>query len=789
MTSADKHGAKDRWRFYLSLGIALIVVAILVVVTALARLGLSQALVALLYIFVLGALITLAMVYSIPLGGGHVSLMPMTVAAAYLMGGKLVAAWAVCLGMLGHAAVRFWRGHYRPEAREPSGPALLEATAINITMHCLGILSAAAVFELLGGSIPLMDVDLRIVGLLVLAGLAYMGLNHLLVVGYLLLRSGEALESYQASFFRLLLYDAGPIIFAPLIAVIYTRLGVGYFALFALALSVASYISHTLAITSLRLERRVQELSSLQAVGQALSASLDVEAVVSAIYEQAARLMPVPHFYVALYNVDLDEVSFPIVMDDGRRVFVEARPARRGLTEYVLRTKAPLLIPEDVTQQVASLGLERIGRDAACWLGIPILAGEEPLGMIAVQSFDMAHVYDASHVAILQVIAAQAAVAIQNARLYERTDEALARRVQELGSVLRTSREGVLLLDLAWRVLAANRALADFVGVAQVDLPRHPIDALRSTGESLISLIRYSVEALEADCERLRSGAVEQVQDVVVLKPTDVHVERTLTPVRDRDGTISGWLLVFRDMTEELELERLRVDLTDMLVHDLRSPMSLVLASLSMLEETYAERDDDQVERLIGIARRSSDRILSLIDDLLDIGRLERGQLPLTLEVVAIDELLAELHTRYLPIASASQVQLQVDCPPDCPQLRIDHSLVSRVLANLVDNGLKFTPDGGAVMVWVRLDSQRLPDQVLIGVQDTGPGIPDEAHPQLFEKFQQVPHIRGRRRGTGLGLPFCRLVVEAHGGRIWVDSQVGVGSTFLLTLPVDDGRS
>jgi signal transduction histidine kinase len=120
----------------------------------------------------------------------------------------------------------------------------------------------------------------------------------------------------------------------------------------------------------------------------------------------------------------------------------------------------------------------------------------------------------------------------------------------------------------------------------------------------------------------------------------------------------------------------------------------------------------------------------------------------------------------------------------DLPNVNVDRALFLRVLSNLVDNALKFTPDGGRVQLWARCDPEVAPDMLLVGVRDTGPGIPPEYLDRVFEKFQQLPSTRGRRRGTGLGLSFCKLVVEAHGGSIWVESNVGEGSTFLMTLPL-----
>jgi len=176
----------------------------------------------------------------------------------------------------------------------------------------------------------------------------------------------------------------------------------------------------------------------LQAVGRVLSSSLDQTTIVNAIYEQISRLMPATSFYVALYEPESEMVSFPLVIDEGRRVSWQARRARRGLTEHVIETRQTLWLPGDVGGYIESHGLEHIQREASCWLGVPLVAADEVLGVIALLSYGQPVAYDPLQIEVLEMIAAQAAVAIQNARLYERTDEALAQRVQELDSVLRT---------------------------------------------------------------------------------------------------------------------------------------------------------------------------------------------------------------------------------------------------------------------------------------------------------------------------------------------------------------
>jgi PAS domain S-box-containing protein len=509
-----------------------------------------------------------------------------------------------------------------------------------------------------------------------------------------------------------------------------------------------------------------------------------MKTVVLAIYRQVDKLMPTPMFYLALYNAESKEVSFPLVIDDGERSYPEPRTTRNGLTEHVLETKQPLLISENVSERVEALGLEKIGPEAASWLGVPILAGDEILGMLSVQSYDEPRAYDEFHQQVLEAIAAQAGIGIQNARLYERTDEALERRVQELSSVLQTTREGVMLLDTEWRVLALNRALAEFLGLKRSNLERIRIDAVRTEGDPLITLIGYSLDELRVACTLLRREEVDQIQERITLKTSGVQVDRTLAPVRNSAGEINGWLLLFRDLTEEIELDQLRQDMTNMLVHDLRSPLSMVISGLKLLPEAYDLRDSDRFHQILAMAHKSSDRILALIDQLMDISQLERGQLPLRRESVKVDALLNETRGRFSSVAASDQIALMVAVDADLPQIHVDRTLILRVLSNLVDNALKFTPDGGRVQLWARHDREIAPDMLMIGVRDTGPGIPAEYLDRVFEKFQQLPSTRGRRRGTGLGLSFCKLVVEAHGGRIWVESILGEGSTFFVTLPV-----
>jgi len=772
---------KSEYRYYASIIVGLIMLAILIWVT----IGAPPEPASLLPGALFSVLIVFTTTFGVPLAGGSVSLLPMTLMAAYLVLGLVPAGWAAFAGAVAHGWVRHHWSEQLEGRRDSDYTKLIALTAANAAMHSASVLTSGRVFQLVGGVTPLIQVDTSHLPSLVALGLTYLGVNFLLAGIYIGMRGHTVLSVYLRSLPNLLFYEGAPLVLAPLMALIYTRLGLEQFILFAILLIVSSLVTRDLALSRQRLERRVKELDSLQAVGQALSASLHIETVMLAIYNQVARLMPAHNFYVALYDPEADAVSFPLAIEDGEQVQWRSRRTGNGLTEHILRTRAPLLIRRDVPAVLEELGLDQIGRPAACWLGVPILAGSEPLGVIAVQSHSTAEAYDSSHQEVLVTIAAQAAVAIQNARLYAQTDEALARRVQELDSILRTTREGILLLDLENRVLAANRALADFAGVAQPELTSLPLSASRSNGDqSLLALIGYTPADWEADREALVGEEWPYKQAAIALGQPKRYIERTLTPVRDREGEITGWLLVFRDMTEEIELARLKDDMTHMLIHDLRSPLTVLKGSLHFMEAAFASQEAEKFNDLLKMARQSSERILRMVNELLDISKLESGQLPLHPEVVEVKALLEETVARLAPLANSAQITLEISAAPDLPPLYVDPNLIGRTLSNLVDNAIKFTPDGGYVRLWARPDPESASFRLLVGVTDTGPGIPAEAQPRLFEKFQQVASIAGRRPGTGLGLPFCKLAVEAHGGRIWVESDVGKGSTFIMTLPI-----
>ena len=229
-----------------------------------------------------------------------------------------------------------------------------------------------------------------------------------------------------------------------------------------------------------------------------------------------------------------------------------------------------------------------------------------------------------------------------------------------------------------------------------------------------------------------------------------------------------------------LELQRLRQETSDLIIHDLRNPLGSVSLALNMLEMVLPEEILSDNRSVLDVAHASIDRLMRLVESLLDVSRMEAGEAQFNFAPLDLAGLVTGVTGRML-IPADRRITIQHNLPASLPLVLGDRDKLERVLQNLVDNALKYTLDGGTVTVGVELQS----NEATLSVIDTGPGIPEDQRKRIFERFAQVAGDKRARRGFGLGLSYCRLAVEAHGGRIWAEpGPNGVGSRFAFTLPL-----
>ncbi|MEJ2749544.1 MAG: ATP-binding protein [Anaerolineae bacterium] len=412
----------------------------------------------------------------------------------------------------------------------------------------------------------------------------------------------------------------------------------------------------------------------------------------------------------------------------------------------------------------------------AAWLGIPLTAADKVIGVMVLQRLAPARPFSPWNREILLALAGQVSAAIQNARLYNQTDEALARRVEQLQALLDGMEEGVLLLDVNGRIALVNPVAAQLLGQPAAALFRQ---SLSSAALSQIGYTKIGWDAQLAAIQARQAPSSPAVTYAVNLddgRSTPRFITRQETAVRAADGQVMGWLLIFRDVTEERELAEQRADLSRMIVHDLRNPLTTLLTTLDLLPQS-----DD----LVTHARQSTLDMLDMVDSLMDINRMEAGQMIVEAEAMRLPPLVEQVTERLRPLTNAKQINLVFTMPDDLPPVWADADLVRRVLINLLDNALKFTPTGGQVNG--RLQPEPADENEEPGVHctisDSGPGIPAEFRERVFDRYMRTNPGGAQVRGAGLGLTFCKLAIEAHNGSIWVEDSPDGGSQFVFTLP------
>jgi signal transduction histidine kinase/CheY-like chemotaxis protein len=416
-----------------------------------------------------------------------------------------------------------------------------------------------------------------------------------------------------------------------------------------------------------KVQERAAELATINRITQALATQLDKDSLIQLVGDQVRDVFRAPIAYVALLDRATMMLQFPYSFGEN----AAPRPFGAGLTSQIIRTGESLLINEEMDQNRAKLGVEKMGRDTASYLGVPIPSGGQVIGVISVQSTDQEGRFTEADERLLSTIATAVGVTFHNAKLFEDARQARA---------------------------AAEDA-----------------DAAKSSFLSTVS-------------------------------------------------------------------------------HELRTPLTSVLGFAKIIRRRLEERlfplipEDDrkiaqaktQVIENLGVVVSEGERLTKLIDDVLDLAKIEAGKFTWNMVSVSVAEVIERATAATSSLFDAKKLNLILEISPDLPEITGDEDRLIQVVINLISNAVKFT-DAGAITCAVRHRDSDL----VVSVKDSGIGIAIADQSKVFEKFKQVGDtLTDKPKGTGLGLPICKEIVEYHGGRIWVESEPGQGSTFSFTLPV-----
>ncbi|SKC69136.1 response regulator [Krasilnikoviella flava] len=361
-------------------------------------------------------------------------------------------------------------------------------------------------------------------------------------------------------------------------------------------------------------------------------------------------------------------------------------------------------------------------------------------------------------------------------RVEERTAQ-LRALASERERTLESVADGIYGVDAAGRVTFINDAGARTLGVAAADLVGSDAHAtFHAPGEDGSPFPADGCYITEA----VRDGLTATAEQDVYRRPDgkDVPVEVAASPLR-ADGVVRGAVVVFRDISERREVERIKDEFVSVVSHELRTPLTSIRGALGLLDSGVLDRSSDQAARMVHIALTSSERLGRLVDDILDVERMDAGTTQLELADHRVDGLVAAAVEQVSILADDAGVVLSSD---GCPEMvRVDDERIVQTLTNLLSNAVKFSPRGSTVLV----SAAPVGDLVEVRVDDQGRGIPPDKLEAVFRRFEQVDASDARERGgTGLGLAIARSIVERHGGRMWAASDgEGHGSSFRLTLP------
>jgi two-component system, OmpR family, phosphate regulon sensor histidine kinase PhoR len=498
------------------------------------------------------------------------------------------------------------------------------------------------------------------------------------------------------------------------------------------------------------LQRQVNELEILARLGRSITASLDLDSVLSAIVDAAVELTGADEGSLLL----LDETTGELYMRAGRNFQEEfVRTFRLPITDTlagsVLRSGQPVLLDEKTPQKIKTAYLVH------SLVYVPIQIHGHVFGVLGVDNRTERAPFKDRDVKMLSAIAEFAVIAIENARLYATT---IAER-NKLETVLTRIQDGVIVVDADQRMVMANQAAQ-----SAFNLPGQPV-----IGRQFKDVFS------QAELLELVDSANKSLSNRVEISVEDGRVfNAQMTPIPD-----VGLAITMHDITYLKKLDRIKSDFVSTVSHDLRSPLTAIMGYVELIERAGAVNDlqRDFIRRV----QVSVQNITTLVDDLLNLGRIEAG-FDARKESINLGQLIYYSAEGFKKQLTDNGHHLQLELPNTFPPIFANPVQFRQMIDNLMDNAIKYTPPGGTITIHGTVEQ----NQIILQFHDSGIGIPALDLPYIFDKFYRASNVNGDVTGTGLGLAIVKSIVESHDGRIWVDSTLGQGTTFTVVLPLSE---
>lgn len=534
------------------------------------------------------------------------------------------------------------------------------------------------------------------------------------------------------------------------------------------------------ADTAARRLELVGELASL------INRTFDLEELFRAAILKLRGVLAFRRASVALVTDDRSAYYLHTLYDAAKDGFVERGstfPIESGLTGRAIRSGTPLRVDDFQGTD----GIRLTGERRVSVLIIPLRVDGEVIGTLNLGA-ETSDTYGDGDLELAILLGRQIETSLHYSKLFATIEQQRARLEAEHAQVQGERSRLVALIDATdaavlmvshGRVAHTNQAFARLVGRPREVLVGTPLEQLHDAlGRALAdpAMLDAQVTALAGDAE---------LHDRVTFAfPTPAVCQRTVAPVRDREDRVLGSVVLYRDVTKEAEAEAAKDEFVSIVSHELRTPLASTKTSLELLARGAAGELSQDGADLVGIALRNLDRLIRLVDDLLDLSRIESGRIVDEVAPVSATEAAARAHEAVRAFAEDRGVTLATEFRQRPITVLGDADRLEQVFVNLLANAVKFSPAAGRVRLTAWIDGAA----ALFEVADEGPGIPAAQLDAIFDKFRQLERAATRQHGgAGLGLAISRAIVEHLGGRLWAESEEGRGARFYVSLPLAAG--
>jgi PAS domain S-box-containing protein len=521
---------------------------------------------------------------------------------------------------------------------------------------------------------------------------------------------------------------------------------------------------------------RMKEHATLLETSTAVVSTLDPETVLNRILEQMGRLLSIKMY--AVIALDERNGSFRIRASRGlSRQFTEQLailPTEPdSVTMRALHAGEPIQVSDTETDPSFKIRKQRARTEGyRAILAVPLNTQHAPPTALLV-FHPTPHVFTYNEIQLLTSFANHAAMAIENAALYERSDMRLREQTHRLEALVQSLHDGLILSDLQGTVIYANKRVGELAGLSTETLTGMHVDQILARIIARTSKKTDSKEDVHKVLDKQGEQMVEISQGEL---DRTTYLRLEVFNVNDEEGVPVGRGIFFHDITADRELDRMRSSLVSTVSHELRTPLAAIKGYVSTMLADDVEWDRASQHEFLTIISDESDRLTNLVNNLLDLSRIEAGSLKLFREKCDIREMVERTakQARLLP-----GHRLEIHVEPRLPKLYADPPRLESILRNLIENAAKYSGENGQI----RVEVNRQNKDFLFRVIDDGPGIPESERQHIFESFYRVDDSLARlTSGAGLGLAICHGLVRAHGGRIWAESSES-GACIAFTIP------